>query len=59
VPFTTKITGQKKHFFIIFFFTYVWNSVKISVCLQDGKRKPPAGDGCSGEPRESGKPPKS
>jgi hypothetical protein len=40
------------HFFSFFLFTYVWKSVKIPVCLPADKRKPPAGEGFSGEPQE-------
>ena len=53
-----RIDGQKKALFFIFLFTIVWISVNIAVCLPEGKRKPPVGAGFSGEPHESGKPPK-
>jgi hypothetical protein len=35
----------KKPFFFIFSLSFVCKSVKILVCLQAGKRKPPAGEG--------------
>jgi len=37
--------------FLIFLLAYVWKSVNILVCLPAGKRKPPAGEGYSGEPQ--------
>ena len=44
-----EICGQ--FFFFIFLLTIVWKSVKILACLPAGKRKPPVGDGFSGEPQ--------
>jgi hypothetical protein len=38
------------NYFFVFLLSYVWNSVKILVCLPAGKRKPPAGEGFCGEP---------
>jgi hypothetical protein len=54
-PFTIDTDLTKKstffHFFVYFLFTFVWNSVKILVCLPEGKRKPPADAGFCGEPQ--------
>jgi hypothetical protein len=41
----------KKTLFFIFPFTPVCNSVKMFICLPEGKRKPPVGAGYSGEPQ--------
>ena len=35
---------KKSAFLVIFFFTIVWKSVNITVCLPAGKRKPPVGE---------------
>jgi hypothetical protein len=45
--------AKKSSFLVIFFFAFVWKSVKIFVCLPAGKYKPPVpvGDGFSGEPQ--------
>jgi hypothetical protein len=42
---------KKVPFLPIFLFTIVWKYVNMFACLPAGKRKPPAGDGYSGEPQ--------
>ncbi|MHC4086991.1 MAG: hypothetical protein ACYSWZ_10060 [Planctomycetota bacterium] len=42
--------AKKVHFLPIFFFTIVWNTVKIPACLPEGKRKPPVGEGFAENP---------
>ncbi len=57
--------GQKKCFFPVLFCLLLFGNLLkyLHVCLslrgQQAKRKPPVGAGYSGEPHESGKPPKS
>ena len=38
--------------FFIFLLTIVWKYVNMLICLPEGKRETPAGEGYSGEPHE-------
>ena len=45
-----KKGNQKNFIFGYFFVDYIWNYVKIAICLTLNKHKPPAGDRYNGEP---------